>query len=106
VSGGLSTAWVLATSVIAHVTGHTPLPRDIVTAVAGHWTLTVNNSTENAYHDGYPLGRFEVRCTSDKFLAFGTFGPAGGLIGGYSEAQFIEDMKGLLPAEIWEPLLT
>jgi len=101
VSGGPSTAWALASMAIAHVNGTIPLPREVVSAKADHWTLTLNNT--NAPIDD--LGPFEVRCASDKYVAVGIFGPAGGMIAGYAEERFIADMQAVVPRADWEAML-
>ena len=96
-----STAWVLASLAIAHRLGLKPLPRGVSSAAVGDWHLKINTGPEPA--DG--LNSFDIRCENTKCLAIGMFGPEGGLIGGYSEDLFIEDMKQAVPESVWAEML-
>lgn len=92
---GVSVAFYMAADVIAKTVGQTPLPAGLTTVEVGDWILTINNGREPAVHDSHELGAFEVFAKSTRYLAFASFNPFGGMIGGMPEAQFIEDLEKL-----------
>lgn len=93
-------AWSLASVAVGHVNGTRPMPKGISTARVNGWDLTVNNSREVIAHDGKDLAPFDVQCVHSELIAMGVFDPGGGLLGGYPEDQFIDDMKAALPADL------
>lgn len=92
---GVSIAFVMAVDVIAQTLGTTPLPPGINTAECGDWKLTINNSREQAAHGDRTLDPWDLFVENTKYLAFGILSPAGGMIGGLSEADFIQEMEAL-----------
>lgn len=92
---GVSIAFVMAVDVIAQTIGQAPLPTGLNTAEAGDWKLTVNNSRETVKFGEHELQPFDMFAENKRYLAFGIFGPAGGMIGGMPEDQFIADMRSL-----------
>lgn len=95
-------AWAIASVAIGHVNGTKPMPPGLNTARVGDWELAVNAGREPVQHDGREMTAFELSCANTEYLAFGAFHPSGGMIGGYSEDQFIKDMLAALPPEIAE----
>ncbi|WP_034157901.1 hypothetical protein [Sphingomonas sp. ERG5] len=96
-SGGVSAAFVAGLDFIVAVYGaDCPLPlRGLVTAEAGDWKLTINASDEAKSIDGRrdPLEPFTIIAENTRYFAFGVICPGGGLIGGMSEAEFIEQIE-------------
>lgn len=98
---GISISFVMAVDVIASTVGKSPLPPGLTTAEAGDWVLTINNSGEVAEHNGHDLEPWGLFAHNKRYLVFGIMSPIGGMIGGMSEAEFIEQMRALgaeLPA--------
>lgn len=85
----ISEAFAEAMGAIGNVAASLPLPAGLSSHSIGDWYLTVNNGKEPI--DDVPP--FHIKAQNIVFLAAGLIGPSGGLIGGYSEEQFIADMK-------------
>lgn len=102
-------SWYLAAQAIGCELDQIPLPPGINEAVVGDWLLVANNSKLELVYTRVGLGEielpaFEIYCEHQIRLSFGLLAPTGGLIGGYTEDQFIEDMVKHLPAEIIAPV--
>lgn len=107
-SGGFALSWALASCAIAHKLDVMPLPTGSHEAEVGNWRLIVNNSKLTVIHRkvgeaDVELPPFEVYCQNRKYLSFGLIGPAGGMLGGYTEDQFILDLMDFLPKSALEP---
>lgn len=92
---GVSIAYVAAVDLIAKTLDQTPLPSGINTAEAGDWVLTINNGREPVEHNGNALGPWELFAENKVYLVFGIISPIGGMIGGMTEGEFIDQMKAL-----------
>lgn len=89
----ISEAYFLAVSAIGDQVGK-PLPKGINRATVGDWKLTLNASLEPVkLDDTTTLPAFELLAENTVYVAFATFGPYGGMIGGMTEDRFIADMK-------------
>ena len=104
----INLAWALAGQAISHKLNMQPLPRGTSEAEVGRWRLVINNSSLEMVHSAPPkpdisLPMMEIYCEHLDYLSFGLLGPAAGMIGGYSEEQFIADMVEYLPTDALEP---
>lgn len=107
-SAGPSLAWALGAQAVGYALETIPLPPGPSEAMVGKWRLVVNNSKLDAVHvagdrDPLELRPFELYCEHTEFVSFGLLGPDGGIIGGYSEDRFIDDMVAALPADALLP---
>ena len=103
-----SLAWALGSQAVGYALESIPLPAGPSEAIAGRWRLVVNNSqldavVANGTREPIELRPFELYCEHLDFLAFGLLGPDGGLIGGYTEDRFIDDMVAFLPPDALLP---
>ncbi len=99
-SGGISHAFAAGVEfIVAGLGPDHPKPlRGLFAAERGDWKLTINASPEPVLPEGMSaeLCAWTIFAENSRYLVFGLFGPAGGMIGGgMSEDQFIAEIKGL-----------
>jgi hypothetical protein len=101
---GPNVAWASAVVALGNSLGVKPIPSQLVNGTVGDWDIWLNNGdgevTLPSPHE-LNLPRFDVFATSTKYLAFGSFDPSGGLLAGYSEDRFIDDMRAMIPEGEW-----
>jgi hypothetical protein len=91
---GVSEAFYEAVCAVGRELGVKPLPNGLNTAQIGSWTVHLNTSSEPVHvSDGAEVAPYNISATNNEYLAVAAFGPDGGMIGGYTEAQFIDDMR-------------
>lgn len=98
-NGGPSVAWASAALAVGHMLNAKPLPAGLSHAVVGDWEIWLNNGKDEQAVPGHdmPLGAFGICASNRVYVAVVVLDPRGGMIGGYSEDQFIADMETAIP---------
>lgn len=103
-----SLAWALGSQAVGYALETVPLPAGPSEATVGRWRLVVNNSKLDAVHPNAPrapieLRPFELYCEHLDVVSFGLLAPDGGILGGYTEDAFVDDMVAFLPPDALLP---
>ncbi len=86
---GPSVAWVESVEAIGRMAGVKPLPSEMVTVENDDWKLTINLTNKQQCD----LAPYDVLIEGKKYFAFGILAPSGGMVGGMSEDQLIDEMR-------------
>jgi len=86
---GISEAFYEAVCAVGKAIGKKPLPVGLNEADVNGWHLTLNSSAD-IIGDHEP---FTVIAQHQEYIGVAVFDPAGGIIGGISEDQFVADMR-------------